>query len=114
MIRDSGNLSRQNQTIRDKMGVVYLFNPEEAQQYALMAKKKVMRFGSSKPSSRCVDTATQRSASTVPSYQDAPSGQKIGQGTTTTPRNGINNMWGSEKHEMIKLAKFEWPNTARN
>lgn len=38
-------LSGLNQSIRDEMGVVRLFSLEDARQYALMAKKKVGRYG---------------------------------------------------------------------
>ena len=38
-----------NQSIRDKMGIVRLFNLEDARQYALMAEKKVARYGTRRP-----------------------------------------------------------------
>lgn len=41
-------LSGLNQDVRDEMGVVCLFHLEDARQYALMAEKKVGRYGARK------------------------------------------------------------------
>ena len=38
-----------NQSIRDEMGVVRLYNIEDARQYALAAEKQVSRYGARKP-----------------------------------------------------------------
>ncbi|GKV51536.1 hypothetical protein SLEP1_g58181 [Rubroshorea leprosula] len=38
-----------NQSIRDEIGIVRLYNLEDAQQYALMAEKRVNRYGARRP-----------------------------------------------------------------
>ncbi|EOY13671.1 Uncharacterized protein TCM_041281 [Theobroma cacao] len=38
-----------NHSIRDEMGVVRLYNIEDARQYALSAEKRVLRYGARKP-----------------------------------------------------------------
>ena len=38
-----------NQSVRDEMGVVRLFNLEDSRQYALMAEKRVLRYGARRP-----------------------------------------------------------------
>ncbi|CAL2249473.1 unnamed protein product [Prunus armeniaca] len=60
-------LSGLNQTIRDKMGVVRLFNLEDARQYALMAERRLSRRGGKRAVSSHPDTGSQSDEEANPS-----------------------------------------------
>ncbi|CAL8177990.1 unnamed protein product [Prunus armeniaca] len=60
-------LSGLNQTIRDEMGVVRLFNLEDARQYALMAERRLSRHGGKRAVSSHPDTGSQSDEEANPS-----------------------------------------------
>ncbi|KAL5777403.1 hypothetical protein ACOSP7_010329 [Xanthoceras sorbifolium] len=55
-------LSGLNQTVRDELGIVRLFNLEDARQDALMAEKKLLRYGARRPISGRADNSVQKRA----------------------------------------------------
>lgn len=81
-------LSGLNQSIRDEMGVVHLFSLEDARQYALMAEKKVGRYGARRPLFRCVDGVTQRSPASVQGVRGQPTTSKTDRGATIAGQTG--------------------------
>ncbi|XP_021817152.1 uncharacterized protein LOC110759412 [Prunus avium] len=96
-------LSGLNQTIRDEMGVVRLFNLEDARQYALMAERRLSRRGGKRAVSSCPDTGWQRDTVAVHGIQ---SDEEANPSTQIGGRNlGVDK---SENREEIK--QFHPPN----
>lgn len=98
-------LSGLNQTIRDDMGVVHLFNLEDARQYALMADRRLSRHGGKRAVSSRPDTGWQRDTVAV---HGAQSDEEANPSIQIGGRN-----LGADKSEKGKeITQFHPPNSA--
>jgi hypothetical protein len=71
--------------------VVHLFNLEDTRQYALIAKKQVLRYSARRLLSGKVEGATQRGSTIVQSVHNDQTAQNIGQDTSIMNRTADRN-----------------------
>jgi hypothetical protein len=77
--------------LTDELGVVHLFNLEDTRQYALIAKKQVLRYSARRLLSGKVEGATQRGSTIVQSVHNDQTAQNIGQDTSIMNRTADRN-----------------------
>ncbi|XP_034205055.1 uncharacterized protein LOC117619254 [Prunus dulcis] len=98
-------LSGLNKTIRDEMGVVRLFNLEDARQYALMAERKLSRLGGKRAVSSSPDTGWQRDTVVVHGVQSDEE-------ANPSTRIGGRNLGVDKNVKWKKIKQFHSPNSA--
>ncbi|XP_020084894.1 uncharacterized protein LOC109707772 [Ananas comosus] len=105
-------LSGLNQAIRDEIGVARLFSLEDARQYALMAEKRVLRYGGRKPMVGRSGITLQRATNVVPAAQSDPTSLRTNRGAINanqTPRKDTSRALKDEKGKGI--VRFGTPNS---
>ncbi|KAI5344967.1 hypothetical protein L3X38_012844 [Prunus dulcis] len=98
-------LSGLNKTIRDEMGVVRLFNLQDARQYALMAERKLSRLGGKRAVSSSPDTGWQRDTVVVHGVQSDEE-------ANPSTRIGGRNLGVDKNVKWKKIKQFHSPNSA--
>lgn len=101
-----------NQAIRDEIGFARLFSLEDAQQYALMAEKRVLRYGGRKPMVGHSRINLQRATNVVPAARSDPTSLRTDRGainTNQTPRKDTSRALKDEKGNGI--VRFGTPNS---